>query len=447
MTNLKGRSAAVLLVAVAAVLVFPAAALANVGASGSMSVTTISTTVDSPGHFGTLRVTNTNTPPQNLDSNTVTQLQVALSCGAVRLNENLCPVPDVGAIETSTVATGESGGACAGRTFNVTGPDASGVYTFTVVGAPVVLAPGATCGVVFPMYFRRVPLVDSNPGLAGVQTRVNGRARLNHPPSGLTVTSYPSLEITIIAPAGGNGVADFNGDGLTDPSVYRNGAWHVQNQTVVFHGLPSDIPVPADYDGNGTTDRVVFRDGAWYTHTKPTVFFGLAGDIPVPADYDGNGTVDRAVYRNGAWYVDLPGGTNVTYFGLPGDIPVPGNYDNDAAAERAVYRDGAWFVEGQQTVYLGLPGDIPVPADYNGDGDLERAVYRNGAWYREGLSTVFFGLAGDVPVPGDYNNDNFADMGVFRDGAWYVAGFNPVYHGLEGDIPLPLPQAVYREFF
>jgi hypothetical protein len=440
------RAAALLLLAVAAVMAFPTAALANIGISGNLSVSSNNVTVDAPGHQATVTVTNTNTPPQNNDSNTLTELSVALSCGVTGTSANVCASPDIGAIQTATTATGDAGTACAGRTFNISGPDGSGVYSFTVVGSPVVLAPpgGAnSCAVTFPLYFRRVPVVDSS-AAAGVQTQLNTRARLTHNLSPTVVTSNLSVQITVVAPVGGNGVADFNGDGLTDRSVYRGGAWFVQNQTVVYHGLPGDIPVPADYDGNGTTDRVVYRDGAWFNHTKETVYYGLAGDIPVPADYTDDGKVDRAVYRGGAWFVE---GQPTVYFGLPGDIPVPADYNGDGDAERAVYRDGAWFVEGMETVYFGLPGDIPVPADYNGDGDFERAVYRGGTWFREGLSTVSWGLPDDIPAPGDYNNDDLADMGVYRDGTWFVAGFTTSSYGLPGDIPLPLPQAIYRKFF
>jgi hypothetical protein len=449
MANGKGRFAAALIATLSILLAFPGTASANIVGQGSLQVSGINVVVDAPGHAAVLTATNANTSPQHADSNTITNLSAALGCGAVRNLDNLCPIPDVGVITTDAVATGVAGTACAGRTFNVTGPDASGVYTFAVVGAAVVLAPpgGAAgsnlCSVQFPLYFRRAPAADSN-GAAGLQTRINARARQVHNLSPTTVTSYPSVEITIAAPAGGNGVADFNGDGSTDRGVYRNGAWLVHNQTTVFHGLAGDIPVPADYDGNGTTDRVVWREGAWYHHTKPTAYWGLPGDIPVPGDYNGDGKADRAVYRDGAWFVE---GQPTVFFGLPNDIPVPGNYDADPQWERAVYRDGAWFVEGQATQYLGLPGDIPVPSDYNGDGDLERAVYRNGIWFREGLSTVYWGLAGDVPVPADYSGDDISEVAVYRDGAWHVAGFTVVYYGLPDDIPLPLPQAVYRKFF
>ena len=451
MTNSKSRFAASLLTALMIILAFPASASANIVGQGSMQVSGNNVLVDAPGHTAVITATNANTPPQQADSNTLTNLSAALGCGSVRNLDNICPAPDPLVITTDTVVPGLTGTACAGRTFNVTGPDAAGVYTFTVVGAAVVLgppggAPGSNvCSVTIPLYFRKVPTIDSNAAMAGLQTRINARVRQTHNLSPTVVTSYPSLEITITAPVGGNGVADFNGDGSTDRGVYRNGAWLVHNQTVVYNGLAGDIPVPADYDGNGTTDRVVWRNGAWYTHTKPTVFWGLPGDIPVPGDYDGDGDMDRAVYRNGQWYVE--GDNNVVNFGLPNDIPVPGNYDADPQWERAVYRDGAWFVEGQATQYLGLPGDIPVPSDYNGDGDLERAVYRNGIWFREGLSTVYWGLAGDVPVPADYSGDNISEVAVYRDGAWHVAGFTIVYYGLPDDIPLPLPQAVYRKFF
>ncbi len=444
MSNLRGRSSAVLLIALTSILALPTAALANIGVSGNMAVTGNNVTVDAPGHYATVSFTNTNSGDQAGDSNTLTELSFAPSCGTTSTSANVCAVPDVGAVQTDTTATGDAGTACAGRTFNVGGPDASGIYAVSIVGAPLVLTPAATCSVTLPLYFRRVPNVDSAPGTTGIQTQVNARVRLSHNPSSTVVTSNLSVQIRINAPVGGNGVADFNGDGSTDRSVYRNGAWHVHNQTVVFHGAASDIPVPADYDGNGTTDRVIWRDGAWYQHTKPTMFWGLAGDIPVPGDYTGDGKADRAVYRGGAWFVE---GQPTVYFGLPGDIPVPGNYDADPEWERAVYRDGAWHVEGQAVQYLGLAGDVPVPADYNNDGDLERAVFRDGIWFREGLSTVYWGLAGDVPVPADYNNDNLVDMAVYRDGAWHVVGFTTVFFGLAGDIPLPLPQAIYRSVF
>ena len=63
---------------------------------------------------------------------------------------------------------------------------------------------------------------------------------------------------------------DFDGDGRSDISVYRNGTWfilHSSDGGVTFTrwgGLSQDIPVPRDYDGDGKTDIAVYRDGTWF---------------------------------------------------------------------------------------------------------------------------------------------------------------------------------------
>jgi hypothetical protein len=246
-------------------------------------------------------------------------------------------------------------------------------------------------------------------------------------------------------------LADFDGNGTTDLSVFRpsTGAWYVGTNPPVYLGLSGDSPVPCDYDGNGTAEVAVFRDGAWYVGSNAPVFLGLQGDVPVPGDYAGTGTCQMAVYRpsTGAWYV---GNNAPVFLGLPGDIPVPGNYDGSGKTEIAVYRPstGAWYVGSNAPLYLGLSGDVPVPGDYDGNGTTDLAVYRpsTGAWYVGSNAPVYLGLSGDVPVPGDYDGNGTTDLGVFRPstGAWYVGANAPVYLGISGDVPLPLPAAIYE---
>ena len=63
-----------------------------------------------------------------------------------------------------------------------------------------------------------------------------------------------------------------------------------------------------DFDYDGRTDITVYRDGMWYVirssdgEQTPVGWGGLSQDIAVPWDYDGDGKIDQAVYRDGVWW-------------------------------------------------------------------------------------------------------------------------------------------------
>ena len=240
---------------------------------------------------------------------------------------------------------------------------------------------------------------------------------------------------------------DFDGDGVSDIGIYRNGAWSILrssdggNTVMGWGGAAQDIPTPADYDGDGKADIAIYRNGVWSIFRSldggNTVvgWGGAAQDVPVPADYDGDGKADVTIYRDGAWSVlrsSDGGNTVVGWGGGPQDILVPADYDGDGKADIAIYRDGAWSIlrssDGQQTVvgWGGLPQDIPVPADYDGDGKADIAIYRDGVWSilrsSDGQQTVagWGGLAQDIPVPADYDGDGKADIAIYRDGTWFI---------------------------
>jgi subtilisin-like proprotein convertase family protein len=274
-------------------------------------------------------------------------------------------------------------------------------------------------------------------------------------------------------------VADYDGDGGTELSVYRNvaedgigGAWYLLNVSnnifsALAFGLDTDIPVSGDFDGDGNTDIAVFRpsEGRWYfTNSAGTsfgvLFWGTDGDIPVPGDYDGDGKTDAAVYRpsNQTWYIlrSSNGAVVAVTHGAAGDKLVPADYDGDGKTDIAVFRpaDGAWrilqsFYGTQRIVQFGASGDTPVPADYDGDRKADIAVYRQGIWLIRRstdyvVRAIAFGAPTDIPVPGDYDRDRKADIAVYRPavGEWYVlrssdGAFFGVQFGISSDIPIP----------
>jgi PKD repeat protein len=269
--------------------------------------------------------------------------------------------------------------------------------------------------------------------------------------------------------------ADFDGDGMTDISVWQSdsGKWHIINSSDASVRLQywgesglGDISVPGDYDVDGKTDIAIYRpsEGNWYIikssdGTSTVQGWGQLGDRPIPADYDGDGKTDQAVYRpsEGNWYIrNSGGGSAVQGWGDPTDKLIPGDYDGDGRADIAVFRptDGNWYIllssGGLHQQQWGLSEDKPVPGDYDGDQTTDIAVFRpsEGNWYiiksSGGGSIRNWGDAEDRPVPGDYDGDGKTDIAVWRpsQGTWYIiqsASNSGVKHylGLSADTPIP----------
>jgi hypothetical protein len=111
---------------------------------------------------------------------TLTEIALNPACGSLSLD---CLPPDPGVFALSATGAGTSG-ACAGRIFVITAPDANGRSLFVPTGGALALAqPGqvnSTCTIAFTFSVLKAPTVDAQPA-AGLQTahvaRVTGTAQ------------------------------------------------------------------------------------------------------------------------------------------------------------------------------------------------------------------------------------------------------------------------------
>lgn len=221
---------------------------------------------------------------------------------------------------------------------------------------------------------------------------------------------------------------DYNNDQTTEIAFFAKGKWKISEQADVEFGKEGDIAAPADYDGDGKTEPAVFRpsEGKFYLQGGRSVVLGQEGDIPVCGDWDGDGFADFAVYRPSAltWYID---GLDSIKFGHKNGIPVPADYDGDGMMDVGFFRtDNSLWQTSLGNIPLEVkhtPGDIPVPADYDGDGRTEMAVFRpsTGEWIIDRMKErIVLGQKGDIPVPGNYGTDGKSYPAVYRAGKLYL---------------------------
>ncbi len=149
------------------------------------STTPSSFTVGDTGVAATVHVTNNSGGAQAAGSVTLSEISLWPSCGTQMLTS--CTNADTGVIAMSPSGTGMGGTACAGQTFTISAPDATGKVSFTPANQ-VVLAFGARCEISYTFSVLKMPTKDSNPG-PGVQSTEIGIARATHPPTGATGSS------------------------------------------------------------------------------------------------------------------------------------------------------------------------------------------------------------------------------------------------------------------
>jgi hypothetical protein len=245
---------------------------------------------------------------------------------------------------------------------------------------------------------------------------------------------------------------DFNGDGVTDVGVFRDGQWFIDvNGNGVWDegdlwaklGYDGDKPVVGDWDGDGKDDIGIFGR-AWagdprHIAREPGMpdssnkHYGAHKNVPPPQQQATLGKRALKLTSQGTTRADLI--DHVFHYGTPRDIPLVGDWNGDGTDTIAVFRDGWWYLdidgdgkwtdEGDNKRHFGQAGDIPVAGDFNGDGVDELAVFRRGTWYIDTNGNgqidgqdqvVDLGQAGDLPVVGDWDGDGHEEIGTYRDG-------------------------------
>ncbi len=152
----------------------------------------------------TLQIVNNADGADALDPIDVTSITLVPSCGSpFPAGPGDCPIPDPNVLALSATGVGEGGTACDGIVFDIVLIDpVQGKYSFTPQ-TPFQLdvpgSPGDTCRIIFTYDVLRRPLLDSQPGIGGIQTSQIGFATAINP-----VTNQPgfgggSSSVTVLA--------------------------------------------------------------------------------------------------------------------------------------------------------------------------------------------------------------------------------------------------------
>lgn len=272
----------------------------------------------------------------------------------------------------------------------------------------------------------------------------------NVQPARLVVWSTPAAGGKAFGVEGGVPlIGDFDGDGISDFSIYRNGEWFIDvNRNGVWDaedlwarlGGQHDLPVVGDWNGDGKSDIGIFgfaqRGDKRAIDADPGLPDPLNPDerpgknLPPEEEVASDARRQLRLTQRGQARSDVV--DHVFAFGESVDVPVAGDWDGDGIATIGVFRDGLWlldvdgdgrFTEADANHRFGVAGDTPVVGDWNGDGIDDFAVFHDGDWRidadgdrAEGAGDKTFRLGGpdQTPIAGDWDGDGRDEPSVYQ---------------------------------
>lgn len=214
----------------------------------------------------------------------------------------------------------------------------------------------------------------------------------------------------------------------------------------VMLGIEGGRPVVGDFNGDGIDEVALFRDGHWFIDVNGNGVWdsediwaklGTAVDQAVAGDWDGDGKDDIGIFGP-IWPRDpiaieaepgLPDPDNVRT-GRPKNLPPT---DDEATSGYRVMKNGVdakrRFDVIDHVFDFGVASDVAIAGDWNGDGIRNIGIFRGGTWrldldgdgkWTEKDAEFEFGAASDLPVVGDFDGDGIEEIGIYRAGTWIL---------------------------
>ena len=243
-------------------------------------------------------------------------------------------------------------------------------------------------------------------------------------------------------------VGDFDGDGIDDVAVYKDGYWMIdinrngrwdQEDLLARLGDADDLPVTGDWDGDGKDDIGIYGpiwegdiDAISHEAGLPHPENQQTSDhknVPPQEDLATRGARTMKLSAHGRQQADL-----VDHVFGPDEeslLPIAGDWTGTGIRSIGAFHDGDWkldmngdgeFDHRDRTVNFGQAGDRPVVGDFNGDGIEDLAVYRNGTWIIDSNGnreiditdkTFELGGADDIPIAGDWDGDGVDEPAIY----------------------------------